>query len=321
MNFPQTRTVHVVAAVILRPDGAFLLAQRPCGKVYEGYWEFPGGKIEPGELPAEALARELSEELGIEVLRSSPWISRTYRYPHASVHLAFMRVDLWRGEPQPREQQALVWQHPGNISVAPLLPANAPILKALRLPPLYAISCAGLLGMKEFLERLDVALTGGVRLVQVRDKELHQGARRELARAVCDRCHEAGAHVLINDDEELAIAVGADGVHFSARRLREVIRRPPLEWCGASCHDAEELARAAALGMDFAVLGPVTRTPSHPTAIPLGWQRFSELVADSPLPVYALGGQRPEDLQLARSYGAHGLAMMRAAWPAKGTLP
>ena len=79
MNFPQTRTVHVVAAVILRPDGAFLLAQRPCGKVYEGYWEFPGGKIEPGELPAEALARELSEELGIEVLRSSPWISRTYR--------------------------------------------------------------------------------------------------------------------------------------------------------------------------------------------------------------------------------------------------
>src|SRR3954453_12623628 len=91
------RRIEVAAAVIQRPDGAFLLAQRPAGKVYAGYWEFPGGKVEPGEPVERALARELHEELGIDVATSYPWLVRVFTYPHATVRLNFRRVLHWKG--------------------------------------------------------------------------------------------------------------------------------------------------------------------------------------------------------------------------------
>src|SRR5918994_6473274 len=97
--------IEVAAAVLQRPDGSFLLAQRPPGKVYAGYWEFPGGKVEPGEPAAAALARELHEELGIDVECAYPWLTRVFTYPHATVRLNFFRVTRWRGEPHPREDQ------------------------------------------------------------------------------------------------------------------------------------------------------------------------------------------------------------------------
>jgi 8-oxo-dGTP diphosphatase len=93
--------LDVAAAVIQRPDGAFLLARRPAGKVYAGYWEFPGGKIEAGEPAAEALARELREELGIEPRTAYPWLTREYVYPHAAVRLHFFRVTACHGDPEP----------------------------------------------------------------------------------------------------------------------------------------------------------------------------------------------------------------------------
>ena len=85
-------------------------AQRPAGKVYAGWWEFPGGKMEAGEPAERALARELHEELGIEVRRAYPWITRVHFYEHATVMLHFFRVVEWTGEPRAREGQALVWQ-------------------------------------------------------------------------------------------------------------------------------------------------------------------------------------------------------------------
>jgi len=126
--------VEVAAAVILRSDGHFLLAQRPAGKVYAGYWEFPGGKAERGEPLSQTLARELHEELGIEVTRAYPWIVQRYVYPHAHVQLHFFRVVGWNAEPHPREQQRLVWAKLGEVSVAPMLPANGPVIRALALP-------------------------------------------------------------------------------------------------------------------------------------------------------------------------------------------
>src|SRR5205814_4180776 len=106
----RQKVIDVAAAVIERPDGCFLLAQRPTGKVYAGYWEFPGGKVEAGEPAERALARELHEELGIEVRASYPWITREYVYPHGHVRLNFFRVLEWLGEPHPRENQAIAWQ-------------------------------------------------------------------------------------------------------------------------------------------------------------------------------------------------------------------
>jgi 8-oxo-dGTP diphosphatase len=310
----NTTPVEVVAAVIERPDGSFLLAQRPAGKVYAGYWEFPGGKVEPGEPPVAAMARELREELGIEVVIADPWIVRIYAYSHATVRLNFFRVRAWHGEPHGKEQQRLAWQHASAIDVAPLLPANAPVLRALKLPFEYAITHAGEIGAAEQLRRLDVRLKQGLRLIQVREKSMPRPEREHFAAAVIASARRYGARVLINSDIALAERRGADGVHLSAAQLAQLERRPALDWCAGSCHNAGELARAAELGVDFAVLGPVQATPSHPDSIPLGWEGFAAFARGATLPVFALGGLRPGDLQTAWRRGAHGIAMVRGSW-------
>jgi len=306
--------VDVAVAVLIRSDGAALLAQRPETKVYAGYWEFPGGKIEPGEPVREALRREIREELGIEIERAYPWITRVFVYPHAKVRLHFYRVYAWRGEPRAVEHQAIAWQRPDAIELDPLLPANGPVIRSLMLPSEYAITRAGEIGLEPFLSRLEARLRGGLKLIQIREKTLAPRTAAEFAQRVVALAHAHGAKVLLNSDSALARKIVADGVHLTAEQLRNATARPDFPLCGASCHSSEELQRAEALRVDFAVLGPVRATPSHPDAVPLGWERFREIAADAAVPVYALGGIVPRDLEQALSCGAHGIAMVRGSW-------
>lgn len=305
--------VRVAAAVILR-DGKVLLAQRPPGKVYAGYWEFPGGKLEAGETPRHALDRELLEELGIVVRRATPWLVRRYEYEHAHVELHFQRVLAFDGAPVGHDGQAFEWQMPGQFTVAPLLPANAPILAALTLPAVYGISIADDCGEGVFLERARAAFDRGLSLVQVREKTWPPARVRTLVERLLAVAQRHGAKVLLNGDAVNARAWGCHGVHWTARELMLAAMRPADLMCGASCHDAREIARAGALGLDFAVLGPVLRTPTHPHARPLGWDGFGDLIRASEVPVFALGGLAHDDLEVAIEHGAHGIAMRRGAW-------
>lgn len=313
-GIPHANRIEVVAAVILNERDEFLLAERPAGKVYAGYWEFPGGKVEAGETAAAALRRELHEELGIDALTAYPWLTRDFDYDHAAVRLRFFRVIKWAGELHGREQQRFVWQSIRAITVSPLLPANGPILRALELPHAYGITCAGELGRETFMALLERSLQNGLRLIQVREKQLPDDALRAFASEVVALGHRFGARILVNGDANIAAQSRADGVHLTSAQLMTAVRRPDCDWCGASCHDAAELARARELGADFVVLGPVSATPSHPDAKLLGWQQFAQLLRDYPLPVYALGGMRPGDLAQAWNCGAHGISMMRGAW-------
>ena len=306
--------MHVAAAVILGEDGRFLLAQRPRGKVYAGYWEFPGGKVEAGESALDALKRELHEELGINVERAYPWITRDYDYPHAAVRLHFFRVVKWHGPLHGREAQCFAWQASGALSVTPLLPANGPVMRALQLPVAYGISNAADLGTEGFLAALERALGSGLRLFQLREKRLAGEGLHAIAIRSLEIARRHHAQMLINGDVELAATIGADGVHLGAAQLAALSSRPKLPLVGASCHNTAELNRAVELEADFVVLGPVLPTPSHPESAGIGWQRFSELLRDYPLPVFALGGMRPEHLVPAWETGAHGIAMMQGAW-------
>ena len=308
--------VEVAAAVMLRAAGSeFLLAQRPQGKVYAGYWEFPGGKVEPGETVRTALIRELHEELGITVTACAPWLTRVFTYPHATVRLHFWRVTAWDGEigiTAPLEHSAVDWQKCGKTaSVTPILPANDPILKALALPTTMAITSGEIEGVERQLERLEEALDEGLRLIQVRDKGWPAAQRLWFAEAVTRIARQRGALVLINDDADIARRAGADGLHLSAPALAACRERPDFAWVGASCHDARELDHAAELGLDYALLSPVLPTPTHPEATGLGWPAFSGLIAGRPLPVFALGGMKKDLLATAQGHGAHGIALMR----------
>jgi len=306
--------IDVAAAVLLRADGQFLLTQRPAGKVYGGYWEFPGGKLEPGEPPARALARELHEELGLDIQAATPWITRVYTYPHGTVRLRFFRVRRWNGDPHGREGQAFAWQRVEAITVAPMLPANEPVLRALALPTEYALSNATEVGDEAFVTALRQRLAQGLRLVQLREKTMLRERLTRLAGTVVNLVREAGGIVLVNADEALAREAGADGVHLTAARLAVIDARPAFERVGASVHGTAELRQAERLGVDLAVLGPVHPTPTHSGAPPLGWDGFERIARDAAIPVFAIGGLVPGDLERAWTYGAHGVAMIRGAW-------
>lgn len=125
---PNRPVVDVAVGILVKPDGSFLLTSRPAGKVYEGYWEFPGGKLEAGESVQDALRRELLEELGIAVEAAHLWRVELVDYPHALVRLNFCKISAWSGELQMREAQSFSWQQL-PVRVAPVLPGTIPVLK------------------------------------------------------------------------------------------------------------------------------------------------------------------------------------------------
>jgi 8-oxo-dGTP diphosphatase len=311
-----TKRVTVAAAVIERADGTYLLGRRAPGTFFAGYWEFPGGKVEAGETPHDAIVRELDEELGITVQRADPWLRREHVYEHAHVDLHFFRVREWSGEMVDRVHDALSWQRPGEESVAPMLPANAPVLASLRLPPHYAITHAAEIGIAAQLAQLDAALTRGLRLVLLREPGLSAAQRVEFYAQAIARCHAQGARVLVHDEAELAVRLGADGVHWPARRLAGGLDRAGLALMAASCHSVDELRMAAKFGCDFTVYGPVCETASHPGQSGMGWAQFAAQIAVPPALTYALGGLSldPGDLDDARRAGAQGVAGIRAFW-------
>ena len=308
----MTKITEVAAAVIERPDGEFLLACRPEGKPYPGYWEFPGGKIEPGEDARAALDRELEEELGIRVREATPWITRVYAYTHATVRLHFFRVTAWDGEPQPLEDQAIAWQRVLSPDVSPMLPANAPVLAALALPAVMVVSNAAETGFDAWSLKLSAQVLGERLLVQIREKGLEPQRVQFLLSRALTRGTPFGALVVVNSD--CGAWPQADGVHLTSKALMQAQARPAGRVVGASCHDAREVAHAAALGLDYVVVGPVKATASHPGAALLGWEGFAALVRDCPLPAYAIGGLARADLAEARRHGAHGVALRSAAF-------
>lgn len=310
----MTGVVEVAVAVLIRADGRVLLARRPSDKVYSGYWEFPGGKVEPSEPVLSALEREIREELGVNVVQAWPWIVRQFSYPHALVRLNFFRVTAWTGELVPVEGQELSWQDPAAIDVSPMLPANGPLLKALQLPFEYAITQAGALGVPEFMRRLESRLGSGLRFIQVREPGMDARLKRDFLDSVLRAAKAHDAKVLVNTDIDLAISSGSDGVHLNSRQLSTLAQKPAVAWCGASCHTAEDLRRAEALGVDFAVLGAVRHTLSHPGGDPMGWEAFGRLIKGASIPVYGIGGLTLADRDDCLRQGGQGIAMIRGSW-------
>lgn len=306
--------VEVAVGVMIRADGAFLIACRPLGKPMAGYWEFPGGKIEAGESVFAALRREFMEELGITVTGATPWAERVFVYPHATVRLHFWRIHAWQGEPRSLEGQALSWERIDALTAEPWLPGALPLRRWLDLPDAYALSAAGIMGVPAFLQALDAQLArGAVRMLLLREPGMGAQALRELFDAVRSRTRAAGVRLLVSS-RHADLANEADGLHLTGADLAACAKRPSYPWCLASCHDAAGIARAGQLGLDAVVLGPVLPTASHPGAPGLGWDGFAAAVRGTTLPVYALGGLQAGDLENARRHGAHGVALLRAAW-------
>ena len=313
----QRRLVHVAVGALRDLHGRILVARRPDGVHQGGLWEFPGGKVEPGEDVRAALKRELREELGIEVRAARPLIRIHHDYGDRHVLLDVHFVTGYDGVPDGLEGQPLRWLAPQAMDPAEFPAADRPIIDALRLPEALLITGAEPGDAPAFLARLQAALARGVRLVQLRAHGLDDAAYAALAVSALALCRDAGARLVLNRDAALAERIGADGIHVRGATLRRLEARPALALVGASCHDADDLVRAAALGLDYAVLGPVLPTASHPGAVPLGWPRFAALADRAGLPVYALGGMQPSHLAESFAHGAQGIAAIRGLWAAE----
>jgi 8-oxo-dGTP diphosphatase len=311
-------TLHVAVAVVVDASGEVLIAKRPPGVPFGELWEFPGGKVQPCETVVEALRREIHEEVGIEVRSCRPFIHVEYNQARDHVLLDCFKVERWDGDPMGREGQEIVWANPATLDPA-LFPApNRAIITALRLPAIYLITPPPPIDPRGFLATLEACLEAGIRLVQFRAKGLTAPLYRKLAREVLRACERNDARLLLNDGLLEVQALGAHGVHLPARSLLELSERP-LEgshWVAASCHNAAEVAHAQAIGVDFIVVSPVRETATHPSAQPLGWERFMDLATRAQQPTYALGGLGPRDLVTAWEHGAQGLAMISAVWGA-----
>lgn len=310
---PGSSLVHVVAGILRDPGGRVLLAQRPEGKQHAGCWEFPGGKVEPGETPEAALTRELREELGIRVRVGR----RRIAIPHAPIRLDVREIESFEGHPRSREHQRLRWIEPERVDRTLLPPADRPALTSLSLPDRYMITPVPEDGRESaFLSTIESALEGGIGLIQLRLPAWSREHVAALARRVRDLCRGSGARILLHADWRLAAILGLDGVHLPARVARALAVRPlgHGSLVAVSCHDRAELRHAAGIGADFATLSPIETTRSHPQANALGWETASAWLDDAGLPVFALGGLGAEQCIRALDSGFQGIAAISAFW-------
>lgn len=308
--------IHVAVAAVIE-NGRVLISQRQPGTHLEGYWEFPGGKLEPGESIEAGLKRELREELGIEPLTYRPLIKVRHAYPDKSVFLDVWRVDAYTGKPVGVEGQAIEWRAINELVPLSFPPADVPVITALSLPARHLIT-GKFTDLSEFEARLSAALNSGIEIIQCRiTHDWLQQNNHSLALDVMNvsklLCRQHGADLLFNVPEQLSMHV-TEGRHFNSHQLQRLETRPDLKLVSASCHNQQELEIAQAKGVDYAFLSPVQKTQSHPDSQALGWDRFSHTIENINIPVYALGGVSADDIETAWRAGAQGVAAIGAFW-------
>jgi 8-oxo-dGTP diphosphatase len=311
--------LNVVAAVIHNTQGQILIAQRPLHKHQGGLWEFAGGKVDAHETPAQALVRELQEELGITATHYRPLLTVEHHYPDKSVRLQVFRVTAFEGEAHGAEGQPTVWVNPEQLKSYTFPAANTPILKAALLPDAYYITPEADDIGGDLVAWLKERLHNGMMLC-LRAKNLSKTDYSYLAQQVAQLCSQHQVSLMLHTHADLLNQIpSAIGVHLPFKELilqesvlvEGQVGKPHQKYLTVSCHTLKELEMAWQLGADFATLSPVNSTLSHVGQSGMGWKSFGDIVQQAKLPVYALGGMNGADILLAQHYGAQGVAAIR----------
>jgi 8-oxo-dGTP diphosphatase len=323
--------IHVAVGVIYGADGRILVTRRAAGQHLGGMWEFPGGKVDPGETVNDALTRELWEELAIRPQTQLPLCRIVHNYPDKAVLLDVWKVTRFSGEPDPQEGQPLRWLDVQELDPDDFPQANRAIIRCLHLPDclaIFQIPDAEELEAEE-TEKLRAVIarapTGS--LIRIRQNSPYAGYPH-MAHGLIDVCtdicksHKAGFILDLHTCDPVTIdhlSITPDlknlirGWHVNSSVLWQLRSRPVPDHLlfGASCHTLEDIRKAEALGADYLLVSPVKSTPSNPGAKTLGWQGLKEMSEKTHTAIYALGGMTHTDLETAQASGARGIAGVR----------
>ncbi|ALO46920.1 Nudix family hydrolase [Pseudohongiella spirulinae] len=314
----STRIVHVAVGVIRNNIGEILVSRRSAAQHMGGFWEFPGGKVEPGESVRQALSRELLEELNITVSAESlqPLCCIRHDYPDKSVLLDVWQTDRYNGAPLGMEGQPLRWVAADKLVADEFPPGNRGIIRALRLPRrLMLINCD-----EQLTRNLPVTSKLPDRsLIRLRFMGQEQSFGEYLHTLnvlVPDITHDILVDLPTARVEQQALVELRESHRqikgFFANRhvAQSMTSRPDGDDLifGCATHNAAEVSTARQLGADFVIISPVLPSRSHPQDPGLGWKQFSELAGLFPGPAFAMGGMTHQDLESAMAAGAHGIA-------------
>ncbi|MDM8567141.1 Nudix family hydrolase [Candidatus Halobeggiatoa sp. HSG11] len=305
-------TLHVVAGIVNNSQDEILITHRS-KHVHQGdLWEFPGGKVEPGETALSALNRELQEEVAITVKQARPLIRIKHTYPDKKILLDVWQIEQWQGQPWGREGQLMEWCTVDNLAKKQFPTANIAIIKVIQLPKLYLITPEP--QNNKFFYQLEKCLDNGITLVQLRANQLSELTYCHYAEKALTLCEHYKAKLLVNSSPKVAVSVGANGVHLNSKRLFMDLEIPNNLLVAASCHSIAEIKQANLIKTDFIVVSPIHSTTTHPDFSPLGWQQLFQLTESANCPVFALGGMQISDVKIAIAHGAQGIAAISSLW-------
>lgn len=313
----MNQRTHVAVGVIYNSTrDSVLISKRSAGQHLAGYWEFPGGKIENNEDVLSALTRELSEELGIDVCKAKSFTAISYDYPDKIVLLDVWKVFEWSGEPASLENQEIRWVHIGDLKNYKFPDANKHIIQSILLDPFYVISQESYTDYAYLLSVTEKCFAAGLRIFQLRLKTEKNKIFDDVVNSLSALAKQYSAKLILNGTVSDIKKYPIDGLHMSSSEIRKYASRPISEdlILGASCHNEQELIKAAELNVNYAFISPVQITNSHPDAAAIGWEQFASLARKVPFPIYALGGMSPVEMKTAIAYGAYGIAMIGAIW-------
>ena len=305
------QTIKAVVGVLRNKNQEILIAQRRKSQFMGGFWELPGGKIEEGETPEQALSRELNEELGIQVKHSSLHQTMVCRYEDRIVELSIYNINQYQNTPIGLEGQTITWVKIIDLNNYQLLPTMTAFINSITLPNKYWITPSNNHQSDGWMAKFNQKLTQDITLIQLRSKmALNIAFIAELH----DKCKKNNIKLLLNTINKTFDETYCDGWHLTTGEMLTLAKRPCAndKLLGASAHNLTEALKAQTIGADFIVISPVQATQTHPDAVPLSWDSAADVVDRLNIPVYFLGGMGAKDLDRTLGLGAQGIAGVSA---------
>ncbi len=300
--------IEVVVGIIRNDLGDVFIAKRQKNQFMPDFWELPGGKVERNESHHVALKRELFEETGIKVIKCSLTQTIHQQYPDKTINLSVYKIEEYSGIPSGKEGQEYSWCSIDDFMNFKLLPTMWKIIKKISLPNSYWITPENN-NTSSILEQCSQHIDNGIKMIQLRSKRQLNTQYIEKFNQLCQLNHVK----LILNMPQMNFTEPCDGWHLTTKELLNFYSKelPEEKLIGASTHNLEEVKHAEKMSMDYISLSPINKTLSHPDTKTLGWSKASEIVSQSRLPIYLLGGMNKDSLNQALSIGAKGIAGIR----------